>query len=260
MIIYLRKRVLIRALTATLCLAILLPTMNYFFPGWAMRSVATIANINRLVPIYSVESTEKVVALSFDAAWGADFTADILDTLARHDIKVTFFLVGFWVEKYPEVAKLISDAGHEIGNHSSTHPHMPTLTVEQIQFELSRTHDLIREATGQEPSLFRPPFGEYSNRVIETLAAMNYQTIQWSVDSLDWRENMTRDDILKRVTSRIHPGAIVLFHNNATHTPAALEPIILTLKEQGYSFKPIGELLLKENWYIDKSNGMQRSK
>ena len=260
MIIYLRKKVIIGTLTATLCLVLAMSSMNYFFPGWAVKSLATLANMNRLVPIYSVESAEKVVALSFDAAWGADFTADILDTLERHDIRVTFFLVGFWVEKYPDVAKLISDAGHEIGNHSATHPHMPTLSVEQIEFELTHTHDLIKDTTGQEPNLFRPPFGEYSNKVIETLDALHYQGIQWSVDSLDWRENMSKDDIIKRVTSRIHPGAIVLFHNNALHTPAALEPIILTLKEEGYTFKSIGELLLKENWYIDKSNGMQRSK
>jgi polysaccharide deacetylase family sporulation protein PdaB len=260
MIIILRKGVILRTTAYVMAFSILLLTANALLPGWAVRSIATLANLNRLVPVYCVESTDKVVALSFDAAWGADFTDDILETLAKFDIPATFFLVGFWVEKHPDVAKMISDAGHEIGNHSSTHPHMPALNVEQIRFELSHTHDLIKEATGQSPRLFRPPFGEYSNRVIETLESMDYLTIQWSVDSLDWRENMTRDDIINRVTSRAHPGAIVLFHNNATHTPAALEPIILALKEEGYAFKTIGDLLLKDNWYIDKSNGMQRHK
>ena len=203
MIIVLRKGVIIRSLAAVICCVLVFGSLTYFYPGWAIRSIATIANINRLVPIYNVEKAEKVVALSFDAAWGADFTDDLLEILARHEVKATFFLVGFWVERYPDVAKSISDAGHEIGNHSSTHPHMPTLSVEQITFEISRTHDLIKEATGQQPRLFRPPFGEYSNRVIETLDSLNYLTIQWSVDSLDWQQNMTKDDIYRRVTSRI---------------------------------------------------------
>ena len=208
MIIVLRKVAIIRSLAAVLCCVLIFGSLTYYYPGWAIRSIATIANINRLVPIYNVEKAEKVVALSFDAAWGADFTDDILEILARHEVKATFFLVGFWVERYPDVAKSISDAGHEIGNHSSTHPHMPTLSVEQITFEITRTHDLIEEATGQQPRLFRPPFGEYSNRIIETLDSLNYLTIQWSVDSLDWQQNMTRDDIYRRVTTRIHPGAI----------------------------------------------------
>jgi len=260
MIIVLRKGAMVRAVAAVLIFCVATGGLNLLYPGWALRSIATIANINRLVPIYGVEREEKVIALSFDAAWGADFTDDLLDILARHNIKATFFLVGFWVEKYPEMAKRISDAGHEIGNHSSTHPHMPTLSAEQIAFEITRTHDLIKQETGQEARLFRPPFGEYSNRVIETLDSLNYLTIQWSVDSLDWQQNMTKDDIIKRVTSRAHPGAIVLFHNNATYTPEALEPIILKLKEEGYTFTSIGDLLLTDNWYIDKSNGMQRAK
>lgn len=125
---------------------------------------------------------------------------------------------------------------------------------------ITRTHDLIKDTTGQTARLFRPPFGEYNNRVIATLESLGYHTIQWSIDSLDWQKDMTRDGIITRVTSRAHPGGIVLFHNNATHTPQALEPIILKLKEDGYSFVPIGELLLTDNWYIDKGNGMQRKR
>lgn len=260
LIIVLKKRLLLTGVASFVGLALILQLLNIAYPGWAVRSLATIANINRLVPIYCVEKDEKVMALSFDAAWGADFTDDLLAILAKHNVRATFFLVGFWVEKYPGVARQIAEAGHEIGNHSATHPHMPALSVEQITFEVSRTHDLIKETTGQTARLFRPPFGEYSNRVIETLYSLGYHTIQWSIDSLDWQQNMTRDGIIKRVTSRAHPGGIVLFHNNATHTPDALEPIILKLKAEGYRFVPIGELLLTDNWYIDKSNGMQRKR
>lgn len=258
LIIVLKKQLLLKGMAACIGLALVFQLLNIAYPGWAVRSLATIANINRLVPIYCVERTEKVMSLSFDAAWGADFTDDLLAILARHNVRATFFLVGFWVEKYPEVARQIAEAGHEIGNHSSTHPHMTTLSAEQITFEITRTHDLIKDTTGQTARLFRPPFGEYNNRVIATLESLGYHTIQWSIDSLDWQKDMTRDGIITRVTSRAHPGGIVLFHNNATHTPQALEPIILKLKEDGYSFVPIGELLLTDNWYIDKGNGMQR--
>ena len=230
------------------------------YPGWLQRNLAAVATTTRLVPIYSVEKTEKVLSLSFDAAWGADYTDDLLAILERAQVRATFFLVGFWVEKYPDVARSIAAAGHEIGNHSSTHPNFVTLTVEQITHEVSRTHDIIKEATGLAPRLFRPPFGAYSNRVVETITALGYHVVQWSIDSLDWRKEATPQSIFTRVTTKAHPGAIVLFHNNATYTPQALEAIINGLLAQGYSFVPIGELLLKENWYIDPTTGQQRQK
>ncbi|MBT9153974.1 MAG: Peptidoglycan-N-acetylmuramic acid deacetylase PdaA [Firmicutes bacterium] len=249
-----------RWLALAVGLGLLWQLTNLSYPGWLIRNLAAVATTTRLVPIYSVERTEKVLSLSFDAAWGADYTDDILAILHRHQVRATFFLVGFWVEKYPEVAKRIAAAGHEIGNHSSTHPNLVPLTVEQIALEVSRTHDILKETTGLTPRLFRPPFGAYSNRVLETLTALGYHTIQWSIDSLDWRKEATPQSIVTRVTARAHPGAIVLFHNNATYTPEALEPILTHLREQGYSFVPIGDLLLADNWYIDPTTGQQRRK
>lgn len=145
----------------------------------------SLASTVRRVPIYCVDTPKKQVALTFDAAWGADDTDILLEILDRNDVKATFFLCGYWVKKYPEEVLKISEAGHGLGNHSSTHPHMNCLTKEQITKELADTHAVVKELTGIEMDLFRPPFGEYNNNVIEAAEEFGYYTIQWDVDSLE---------------------------------------------------------------------------
>lgn len=139
----------------------------------------------KLLPIYSVDTQEKKVAISFDAAWGDEHTQSILDTLDQYNIKATFFLVGFWVDKYPKDVEAIFLKGHEIGNHSSTHPNMSQISKEQIQKELDTTSQKIEAIISQKPTLFRPPFGGYNNTLIETAEELGYQTIQWDVDPVD---------------------------------------------------------------------------
>jgi len=221
--------------------------------------IGVVSNNSRLVPIYFVETTEKKVAISFDASWGSEFTPRLLETLQENDIKTTFFLTGFWIEKYPDLVKKIADEGHELGNHTATHPHLNTLDKESVKSELERVHASLHQLTGKEPYLFRPPFGEYSNKVIEAASDLNYLTIQWSIDSLDWKE-LGKDTIVKRVTDQLHPGAIVLFHNNGRYTADALPEILKFMKDNGYTVVPISELLYKDNYYIDNSNGAQRKK
>lgn len=211
----------------------------------------------RLVPIYYVDTQEKKVAISFDASWGAEFTPRILEILKENEIKTTFFLTGFWIEKYPEMVKKIVAEGHELGNHTWTHPHLNTLDKAGIKTELERVHAALTDLGGKEPKLFRPPFGEYSDKVIEAADELGYLTIQWSVDSLDWKD-LGKQTIVKRVTEKLHPGAIVLFHNNGRYTADALPDIIAFAKENGYEIVPISELLYKENFYIDNSNGAQK--
>ena len=213
---------------------------------------------NRLVPIYYVDTAEKKVAFSFDACWGTTYTPTLLEILRENDIKTTYFLTGYWVEKHPDMVKKISEEGHEIGNHTYTHPHLNNLTEEQIKTELERVGNMIFELTGRQPDLFRPPFGEYSNKVIKTAEACGYQTIQWSIDSLDWKE-FGVEPMVKRVTDNLHPGAIVLFHNNGKYTTEALPEIIAYAKEQGYTIVPISELLYKDNYKIDSNTGAQRA-
>ena len=119
------------------------------------------ANLERKLPIYCVQTDEPKVSVSFDAAWGADDTDELLRILKENDVKATFFLCGYWVEKYPEEVKKIAEAGHDLGNHSATHPHMSQLSSEQITEELRKCHENVKELTGIEMDLFRPPFGEY---------------------------------------------------------------------------------------------------
>ena len=168
----------------------------------------------------------------------------------------TFFVVGSWVDKYPESVKALSDAGHQIQNHSNTHPHMPQLSKEQMIDELQSCNKKIEAITGVCPTLHRPPYGDYDNALIETLDSLNMSTIQWSVDSLDWKENATPDSICKRVTSKVKNGSIVLFHNDADHTPEALPTILKCLKDEGYEFVFISDLIYKENYEI-KHDGTQ---
>ena len=211
----------------------------------------------RLVPIYFVDTPEKKIAISFDASWGAEYTPKLLDILRENNLKTTFFLTGFWIDKYPDLVKKIAEEGHELGNHTATHPHLNTLDKEAIKKELAAVHTKLQELSGQNPTLFRPPFGEYSDKVIEAATELNYLTIQWSVDSLDWKD-ISKDDIVNRVTSQLHPGAIVLFHNNGTFTAEAVPEIIKFAKENGYEIVMISKLLYKDNYYIDSSDGAQR--
>ncbi len=221
--------------------------------------VVSYANRERLLPIYCVETDEKKIAISFDAAWGNDDTETLINILAEYDVPATFFVVGAWVDKYPESVKQLSDAGHRIENHSNSHPHMPQLSVTQMKNELDSCNKKIADVTGRTPTLFRPPYGDYDNNTITAVNDNNMHCIQWSVDSLDWKDNATPDSICHRVVSKVKNGSIVLFHNDATHTPAALPQILKTLKEQGYEFVFIEDLILKENYQI-KHDGTQCKK
>ncbi len=214
-------------------------------------SVGVFAGSDKKLPIYCVETDKKQVAISFDAAWGNDDTQQLIDILKEYDVPATFFVVGAWVDKYPESVKALSDAGHQIQNHSNTHPHMPQLSKEQMKDEINSCNEKIAEITGKTPTLLRPPYGDYDNALIETMEELKMNTIQWDVDSLDWKENATPESICKRVTSKVTNGSIVLFHNDADHTPEALPNILKQLQADGYEFVFISDLILKESYEID---------
>lgn len=207
------------------------------------------------LPIYCVDTKDKKVAISFDASWGNEHTEPILDILDQYKIKSTFFLVSMWVDKYPEDVKEIKARGHEIGNHSSTHPDMTKLSKEQMVQELTSMEAKVEKLTGEKPSLFRPPFGAYSNNVLEACEEKDYHVIQWDVDSLDWK-NISADEIVRRVTEKVKPGSIVLFHNNAEHVEEYLPIILEALQKDGYQIVPIGTLIYQEDYHMDHT-GMQ---
>lgn len=204
----------------------------------------------RALPIYCVQCEEKRVALSFDAAWGNEDTQALIDILGRYDVPATFFLVGNWADKYPESVKALSDAGHSVQNHSDTHPHMTELDANGIAAEANACSDKIEAITGIRPTLLRPPYGDYNDRVVNTIRSLGMEPIQWDVDSLDWKE-LSAPEITKRVLEGVQPGSIVLFHNAALHTPEALPGIIEALQAQGYTLCTVNELIYPQPYSID---------
>ena len=177
-----------------------------------------------------------------------------MEILRENNLKTTFFLTGFWIDKYPDLVKQIAAEGHELGNHTATHPHLNTLDKSAIKEELKKVHASLYELTGQEPFLFRAPFGEYSNKVIEAAGELNYFTIQWSVDSLT--AGSSKQEIASRVTGQLHPGAIVLF--TTTHHTAAAQPETCLRQKKGCDCSCL-ELIYKDNYYIDSSDGAQKA-
>ncbi|PAB59469.1 polysaccharide deacetylase family protein [Anaeromicrobium sediminis] len=238
-------------------MVVVIVVMSYANMSTLGDKIVGVMNRNKVLPIYCVDKEEKKVAISFDAAWGAQYTDGILEILEKYNVKSTFFLVGFWVDKYPDMVKKISDQGHEVQNHSTTHPHMSKLSREQISKELNTTGKKIEDLTGAKPSLFRPPFGDYNNLLIETAKEEGYYTIQWDVDSLDWKE-LGAKPVVDRVTRNVKKGSIVLFHNNAKYVLEYLPLVIEKLQKDGYEIVPISDLILKDNYYIDNT-GMQKS-
>jgi len=212
--------------------------------------VVGVAATERELPIYCVQRDGKYASLTFDAAWGNEDTQQLIDTLARYEVKATFFVVGEWVDKYPESVKALHDAGHEVMNHSDVHPHMSKMSARDIVAEVNAANDKIEAVTGVRPTLFRCPYGEYDDNVVGTINGMGMQVIQWNVDSLVWKD-LDAGEIYDRVTSRMEPGSIVLFHNAAKHTPEALPSIIENLLSEGYSLVPVSRLLLEGDYYID---------
>ncbi|HOJ10639.1 MAG TPA: polysaccharide deacetylase family protein [Clostridiales bacterium] len=224
-----------------------------------MKAVEVFASV-RSIPIYSVDYTEKKASITFDCAWGSDDIPDILNTLERENIKATFFIVGEWAQKFPQMVKLIAEKGHDVANHSHTHLRMGVLDEERIYKEIVQCNNKLEEISGKKVELFRPPYGDYNDLVVKTAGKAGCYTIQWNVDSLDWKPGISKEEIMNRITKRIQPGSIILFHNDTPHTAKLLPTIITDLKKNGYSFLPVSELIMRENYYIDHEGVQKRKK
>ncbi len=219
------------------------------------EKAVTTATEQRDIPIYCVETEEKKVAISFDAAWGNEQTETLLQILEDKGVRATFFLVGEWVEKYPDSVKAIAEKGHDVENHSSTHPYMTQLSEEKMSEEIRYCNEKIEALTGKCPTLFRPPYGDYNNQVVGTVKSEGMYCIQWDVDSLDWKDP-TPQQMVERITSKIGNGSIILMHNGAKDTPEALPQIIDAVRAQGYEFVPISEIILEGDYTTDHEGRM----
>ena len=240
-----KRRMLLSIISLILCAVMLLLCLSFtgahaVFYGQTLRKL----------PIYCVDKSEKVVALSFDAAYGADRTEGIMKLLKEYDCQATFFLVGFWIENNTEMTKKISENGFEIGTHSNTHSHMSKLTYEQCEEDLKQSIAKIYNCTGVTPKLFRAPYGEYNNTLLEAAESLSLKTIQWDVDSLDWMDKTTTE-ICDRVLGRVKEGSIILFHNNAEHVLDVLPIVLERLKMRGYKCVKLSDLIYFDNYTID---------
>jgi len=192
--------------------------------------------------IYRVDTEKKIIALTFDVVWSDEYTRDILKTLDRYDLKATFFVTGKWMEKYPEMTEEILKSGHEIGNHSYSHAHMKELDEEEIEKEIMKADNLLKENFDYRALFFRPPFGEYDDRVLNIAEQAGYYTVLWSIETGDWL-NPGVDKIIDRVVKRTHKGGIILLHNCSPQGVKALPMVIHSLKLRKYKIVPVSELL-----------------
>ena len=251
---------------------VVLKRKNILFYGVAIVLIAVLVTListssvagvffdktSRKIPVYSVSMAEddKVIALTFDAAWGADKTLKIIEILKEYDANATFFLVGFWIDKYPEETKAIASAGFDIGNHSENHLNMPRLSREKIVEEIQSVNKKVYDLTGKTPTYFRAPFGDYDNSLMTALEDIDMVGVQWSIDSLDWK-GLSAKDIVARIVPKAKSGDIVLFHNNSDHVLDALPLVLEALENKGFKFVALSQMVLTDNYTVD-SQGVQR--
>ena len=221
----------------------------------AVMSSFKVAADERKLPIYGVDRADNKIAVTFDCAWGNSNTDLLLSLLKDADVKATFFVTGEFCDKYPEDVKKMYDAGHEIGNHSNAHPHVEGININALIEDTRECSRKIKMITGEEPTMYRAPYGEYDNNVISTIEGMGYKIIQWSVDSIDWQEP-DPDTITKRIMKGTVSGSILLFHNDLENTAQALPEVLMGLRQKGFSFAKVSDLIYYDSYHID-SNGIQ---
>jgi polysaccharide deacetylase family sporulation protein PdaB len=196
------------------------------------------------------DSLEKKVALTFDDGPNEPYTSEVLKILKDNNIRATFFLVGENVATYPEAARAVVAAGHAIGNHSYDHRNLLTRTNAQVRAEILKTEEIIQDATGVKTTLFRPPYGDKDTLTLQQTRKLGYIMVEWSVSAEDWRKPGP-EKIVKNVMKRIHSGDIILMHDgdkwrhgsDRSQTVQALPMIIAQLRQEGYEFVTIPELL-----------------
>ena len=208
----------------------------------------------RMLPVYNVKTDENKVALTFNCAQSGDID-ELLTVLEAYDVKCTFFLLGSWAEKHPPEVKAIYDAGHEIGNHGYSHKDLPSMSFESILLDIQQCNNAIKSITGHTPTLLRAPSGAYDNKTISAAESLGMMTIQWDVDSLDWK-NISASEILTRVKDKVQKGSVIQLHTGTDHTSEALPMILDYLKAQNLTPVTVSELIYFTDYTINH-NGTQ---
>lgn len=192
-------------------------------------------------PLFQVNTNKPLAAFAINVAWGEEHLPQLLEVLEEAETAATFFMVGDWVEQFPDLTKDIAANGHELGNHSWSHPYPTQIAAKDLAEEITRTEKLLEDFTGQKSGLFAPPYGEWDKEVVLTVGELGYRTIMWTIDTLDWQKPGV-DAISRRVLDNLAPGSIILMHPT-DQTVKALPQILGGAKEKGFKFVTVGQLL-----------------
>lgn len=237
---------------------VILFILSFFLVNTDMQTIQTSSNASKLVPIYSVQTEQKRISLTINCAWGAEDMDKILETLEKCNVKVTFFIVGDWADKYPEYVKKMAQKGHEIANHSDKHLHVASLSKEENIAEILNCNKKIKDLTEKEVKLYRCPYGEYNDTVIQSAEENGYKVIQWSIDSLDY-QGLDGSQMWDRIGKDLRPGSIILMHSGTENTANNLEMIIKNIQKKGYNIVKISDLIYGENYEIDEKRNTKIS-
>lgn len=192
-------------------------------------------------PIYQGRQNEKKVAFACNVFWGEEFLPQMLDVLQQNDIKITFFIGGSWAKRYPDLLKEIYNRGHELGNHTYSHPHPNSITKLKNQEQILKTETLVQELTGYKTTLYAPPYGEFNDIVLNAATELGYITIMWSIDTIDWQRPPV-EALKNRVLNKLHNGAIILMHPTDP-TAKALPDLIREIQNKGYTITTVSDII-----------------
>lgn len=235
------------AVAAILAAGVLLMGARLVQPSVTERNDAAPVSASlqpNLRPIYSAKTEEKVISLTFDISWGKKMAPKVLDVLKQEKVKATFFLSGPWAKNHAELVQRIHADGHQIESHGQEHVDLNTLGRERAAKNIAAAHTILQELTGRGPTYIRPPNGAFNKESVQAAKDLGYATVIWSVDSLDWK-NPGVDTIINRSVKLTHPGAILLMHasDSCKQTDQALPSVIKQLRDQGYKFVGLDELI-----------------
>lgn len=235
-----------RKMMTALSIVLAIAVMSGLVAGQYVSS----ATATKKLPIYSVQTDKKQVAITFDAAWTNQDTDELIKILKKHNATATFFIVGDWADKFPESVKAFYDAGHTIANHSDTHKAFSKCSREEIRKEIVDCNEKLEKITGDKVTLVRAPSGDYTKESLEVADSLGMKTIQWNCDSLDYTK-ISVEEIVNRVVKGTDNGSILLFHNGVENTAEALDRVLTELGKQGFSFVSVNDLIYKDNYYLD---------
>lgn len=215
----------------------------------------------KLYPIYGVNTDKPYIALTFDCAWEDSDLDEISDILTQNNVPATFFVTGEFANNYKERLKRLYNNGHEIGNHSYSHPHVASISKSALINDTLKCSEAIKQAVGEYPKLYRVPYGEYNNETLKTLEELSLPVIQWDCDSCDWKPGITVKDIENRISKNLQNGSILLFHvdSKPKQTANALKKIIPKIKIGGYEFKTVSEIIYQKPYSVDNTGRISKS-